>query len=46
MMEAVAKGEMVMAYVPSDYNLSDILTKVLPGGEKRDYQVEQILWDI
>ena len=46
MMEAVAICEMVMAYVPSEYNLSDILTKVLLGGEKRDYLVEQILWDI
>ena len=32
MREAVAKAEMVMAYVPSEYNLLDILTKVLPGG--------------
>ena len=38
MREAVAKGEMVMAYIPSEYKLLDIMTKVLPGGEKRDYQ--------
>ena len=44
--EAVAKGEVVTAYIPSEYNPSDILSKVLPGGEKRDYQVEQILRDI
>ena len=43
--DVVAKGEVVMAYIPSEYNLLDILTKVLPDGEKRDYQAEQILWD-
>lgn len=31
--ESVAMGESTITYVPTDNNLSDILTKVLPGSQ-------------
>jgi hypothetical protein len=44
--EAVAMKEILIAYEPTDTNLSDIMTKALPGGERRDRLVRQVLYDI
>ena len=34
--ESVPMGEMLFAFIKSDANIADIMTKVLPGGEKRN----------
>jgi hypothetical protein len=44
--EAVAMGEILIAYVSSGDNVADLMTKSLPGGEKRDKLVQGLLWDI
>jgi hypothetical protein len=44
--EAVAMGEILIAYISTDNNIADIMTKVLPGGERRDRLVQSLLWDI
>jgi hypothetical protein len=44
--EAVAMREILIAYEPTDTNLSDIMTKALPGGERRERLVRQVLYDI
>ena len=44
--EAVAMKEMMIAYIKSDANIADLMTKVLPGGEKRDKLVQRLLYDI
>ena len=43
--ESVAMGESVVAHVPTEYNLADLLTKVLYGIRKRRL-VADILWDV
>jgi hypothetical protein len=44
--EAVAMGEILIAYVSTDDNIADLMTKSLPGGERRDRLVGGLLWDI
>ena len=44
--EAVAMDEMIMGYIRSDENLADILTKVLPGGERRSDLIRSIVSDV
>jgi hypothetical protein len=44
--EAVAMGEILIAYVHTDDNVADLMTKSLPGGEKRDRLIEGLLWDL
>jgi hypothetical protein len=44
--EAVAMGEILIAYISTDDNVADLMTKSLPGGERRDRLVEGLLWDI
>jgi hypothetical protein len=44
--EAVAMGEIIIAYISTDENVADLMTKVLPGGERRTYLVTRLLWDI
>ena len=44
--EGVAKNEWRTAYVNTDNNPSDILTKSVPAGEKRKKKVRFLLWDI
>jgi hypothetical protein len=44
--EAVAMGEILIAYVSTDDNLADIMTKSLPAGKRRDRLVEGLLWDL
>jgi hypothetical protein len=38
--------EIIIAYEPTDTNLSDLMTKALPGGERRERLVRQVLYDI
>jgi hypothetical protein len=38
--------EITICYIPTDDNLADIMTKVLPSGARRDTLVERLLWDI
>ena len=45
-MEGVAKGEWVTGYIKSDVNLSNLLTKSLPAGKKRDAEVGLCLYDL
>jgi hypothetical protein len=44
--EAVAMGEVLIAYIPTDHNIADTMTKVLPSGERRDQLIQRMLWDI
>jgi hypothetical protein len=44
--ESVAMGELLIAYIKSEENLADVMTKVLPNGEKRDKLIQGMLWDI
>jgi hypothetical protein len=44
--EAVAMKEMVIAYIKSEENIADLMTKVLGGGEKRDKLVQGLMYDI
>ena len=44
--EAVAMGEILIAYVSTNDNVADLLTKVLPGGERHDQLVQSLMWDI
>jgi hypothetical protein len=44
--EAVAMGEILISYIPTDHNVADLMTKVLPGGERRDTLIQRLLWDI
>ena len=44
--EAVAMGEILISYIKTTENIADLMTKVLPGGEKRDALIERVLWDI
>jgi hypothetical protein len=38
--------EILICYVKTDDNLAEIMTKVLPSGEKRVTLVEQLLYNI
>ena len=44
--EAVAMGEILIAYISTNDNIADLMTKVLPGGQRRDQLIENVLWDI
>jgi hypothetical protein len=44
--EACAMKEILICYVKTDDNVADIMTKVLPSGERSDTLVEQLLYDI
>ena len=44
--EAVAMGEILILYIKTTENIADLMTKVLPGREKRDALIERVLWDI
>ena len=43
--EAAAMGEITTAHIPTGENLSDLCTKVVPGGRKRDHLVSGLLYD-
>ena len=38
--------ELVIAYIKSEDNIADLMTKVLGGGEKRDKLVQSLMYDI
>jgi hypothetical protein len=44
--EACAMKEILICYVKTDEIVADIMTKVLPSGERRDTLVERLLYDI
>jgi hypothetical protein len=44
--EAVAMGEILIAHIKADDSIADVMTKVLPGGKRRDKLVAGMLWDI
>ena len=44
--EAVAMKEILICYISTDKNVADIMTKVLPAGQRRTDLVEMLLWDI
>jgi hypothetical protein len=44
--EAVAMKEIMICHVPTDDNVAEIMTKVLPSGARRNTLVELLLWDI
>jgi hypothetical protein len=44
--EAVAMGELLVAYISTDDNIADVMMKALPGGERRDKLIKAMLWDI
>lgn len=44
--ESVAMEEMNAGYVSTKRNISDPLTKILPGGERRDDLLHDVLWDL
>ena len=44
--EAVAMDEIRTGYVKTDDNVSDLMTKSLPKGERRETLLRQLMWDI
>jgi hypothetical protein len=44
--ESSAMGESIIGHLPSVDNLSDICTKVVPGGQKRNHLIRLILHDL
>jgi hypothetical protein len=44
--EAVAMGECLTGHVSSVDNPADLATKVLPGGQKRDGLIGQVIYDL
>ena len=45
-MESVSRGETITGHIRSAENPADIATKVLSPGQKRDYLVSKLLYDI
>jgi hypothetical protein len=43
--EAVAMGKIIITYEPTETNISDLMTKALPGGARRMTLVRRILYD-
>ena len=44
--ESVAMRESPTCHIESTENLADIATKLIPGGQKHDYLVSKLLFDI
>ena len=44
--ESVAMAEIITGHIKSPENVADIATKVLSAGQKRDYLVSKLLYDI
>jgi hypothetical protein len=38
--------EILICYIPTDDNVADLMTKVLPSGDRRDTLVERLLYNI
>jgi len=45
-MQLVAVGESLTGHVATVENPADLATKLIPGGQKRDYLIEKLLFDI
>ena len=39
-------GEMMTAYIASEDNCADLMTKVQPAGERRERLLRILMWDI
>ena len=44
--EAVAMGECLTGHILTHDNPADIITKIMPGGQKRDHLIGLILYDL
>ena len=44
--ESVAMGESLTGHIPTAENPADLATKIIPGGQKREYLVSKLLYDI
>jgi ribosomal protein L31E len=44
--ESIAMGESLTSHISSQENPADLATKLIPGGQKRNYLVSKILYDI
>lgn len=44
--ESVAMGEMITAHIRTNENVADIATKILCAGQKRNYLVSKLLYDV
>jgi hypothetical protein len=44
--ESAAMGKSIMGHVPSVENPTDIFTKVVPGGQKRNHLIRLLLHDL
>ena len=44
--EAVAMNELLTGHVSTHHNPADIATKVVPGGQQRNYLVGLVLYDV
>ena len=44
--ESVAMGESLVSHISTHENPADIATKVLPGGQKRNYLISKVLYDL
>jgi hypothetical protein len=44
--ESIAMDEMRTGYVKTDENFSDLMTKTLPRGERREKLLRGVMWDI
>ena len=44
--EAIAMGECLTGHIGTAENLADLATKLIPGGQKRDYLIGKLLYDI
>ena len=39
-------GEVLIEWIKNKENIADVMTKVLPSGEKRDSFIQRVLWDV
>ena len=44
--ESVAMGEILTTHIPTDMNVGDLATKIIPAGQKRETLVSMLLHDI
>jgi hypothetical protein len=44
--ESVAMDEMRTGYIGTDANVADLMTKVLPRGDRQNALLSKVMWDI
>ena len=44
--ESVTMGESLTGHIPTAENCSELATKIIPGGQKRDHLVVKLLFEI